>query len=138
MGAKRILCQGPSGSGTFGNVRQLNICKYSLKTYFFAGGNNNECEQYVVNNYKPNFTYQEFAPDFTAEFFNPYQWADLFSRSGAKYVVLTSKHHEGYTLWPSAYSWGWNSYDVGPKRDLVGMHIFDIDLYVNRLHNLIF
>lgn len=37
-----------------------------------------------------------------------------------RYVVLTSKHHEGFTLWPSKYSWNWNAGDVGPKRDLVG------------------
>ena len=49
-------------------------------------------------------------------------WADLFSRSGAKYVVLTSKHHDGYCLWPtrSPYKKEWNSQAVGPKRDLVG------------------
>merc|ERR1712071_626789 len=57
---------------------------------------------------------------FTAEFFDPLQWADILKSSGARYVVLTSKHHEGYTLWPSKYSWNWNSMDVGPKRDLVG------------------
>jgi alpha-L-fucosidase len=39
--------------------------------------------------------------------------------------VLTSKHHDGYTLWPSAEanrSWGrpWNSVDTGPQRDLLG------------------
>lgn len=37
-----------------------------------------------------------------------------------RYVVLTSKHHEGYTLWPSATSFNWNSRDVGPNKDLVG------------------
>ena len=32
---------------------------------------------------------------------DPAQWARLFRKAGAKYVVLTSKHHDGYTLWPS-------------------------------------
>ncbi|OXU22311.1 hypothetical protein TSAR_003392 [Trichomalopsis sarcophagae] len=76
--------------------------------------------QFMKDNYKPGFTYQEFAKDFTAEFFNATEWSELFEASGAKYVVLTSKHHEGYTLWPSKYSFSWNSMDVGPHRDLVG------------------
>ena len=42
--------------------------------------------------------------------------------SGAKYVVLTSKHHEGYTLWPSKTSFNWNAKDVGPNRDLLGLY----------------
>lgn len=37
-----------------------------------------------------------------------------------RYIVLTSKHHEGYTNWPSRYSFNWNSQDVGPARDIVG------------------
>lgn len=69
---------------------------------------------------KPNFTYQDFARDFTAEDFNPDEWVELFEEAGAKYVVLTSKHHDGYTLWPSKFSFSWNSVDVGPHRDLVG------------------
>nr|XP_042904153.1 alpha-L-fucosidase [Parasteatoda tepidariorum] len=76
--------------------------------------------EFMNKNYKPGFTYPEFASDFTAEFYNPEQWADIIKASGAKYVVLTSKHHEGYTLWPSKVSWNWNAMDVGPKRDLLG------------------
>ncbi len=34
--------------------------------------------------------------------------------------MFTSKHHDGYCNWPSTYSYGWNSMDVGPKRDVVG------------------
>ncbi len=64
--------------------------------------------------------YTDFAASFKAELFNPDQWAALFAASGAKYIVLTSKHHEGFTLWPSAESWNWNSVDVGPHRDLAG------------------
>jgi len=39
-----------------------------------------------------------------------------------RYVVLTSKHHEGFTNWPSHVSFNWNSMDVGPQRDLVGKY----------------
>ncbi len=70
--------------------------------------------------YGENVKYQDFANDFKAEFYQPEEWAKLFKRAGAKYVVLTSKHHEGFALWPSAYSWNWNAKDVGPHRDLLG------------------
>src|SRR5699024_11510343 len=40
-------------------------------------------------------------PIFKAELFDPGQWARLFEQAGAKYMVLTSKHHDGYALWPS-------------------------------------
>ena len=70
--------------------------------------------------YGEKFKYADFAPMFKAEMFDPALWADLFVRSGAKYVVLTSKHHEGFALWPSAQSWNWNAMDIGPHRDLAG------------------
>ena len=49
-------------------------------------------------------TYYDLASDFHAELFNPDDWAQLFQNAGAKYVVLTSKHHDGYCLWPSQES----------------------------------
>lgn len=48
------------------------------------------------------------------------KWVKLFQRAGAKYLVLVSKHHDGFCLWPSYYSWNWNSVDIGPHRDIVG------------------
>ena len=56
---------------------------------------------------------------FKAELFNATAWAELFRRAGARYTVPTSKHHEGFTLWPSAQSWNWNAVDIGPHRDLL-------------------
>jgi len=72
--------------------------------------------------YGKNFQYRDFAPFFKAELFDAHAWAELFKKSGARYVVLTSKHHDGYCLWPtkSPYKKDWNSMAVGPKRDLVG------------------
>ena len=79
-------------------------------------------EEFHSKNYGADFEYRDFAPMFRAELFDPGFWAALFKRSGARYVVLTSKHHDGYCLWPtkSPYKKGWNSMDVGPHRDLVG------------------
>jgi len=70
--------------------------------------------------YGPNFKYQDFAPKFTCELFNPDHWAKIFKDAGAKYIVLTSKHHDGFALWPSRESWNWNAVDAGPHRDLAG------------------
>lgn len=73
-------------------------------------------------NYGEDFEYRDFAPMFRAELFNPDQWAELFKQSGARYVVLTSKHHDGYCLWPTEnpHKENWNSGDIGPERDLLG------------------
>ncbi len=70
-------------------------------------------------------TYYDLVNDFHAELFNPDEWAKLIEQSGAKYVVLTSKHHDGFCLWPSKEAdrdWGfpWNSVTAGPHKDLVG------------------
>ncbi|MCF3108264.1 alpha-L-fucosidase [Niabella sp. CC-SYL272] len=78
-----------------------------------------------TKNYGADFDYPRFEPMFKAELFNPVQWADVFKASGARYVVLTSKHHEGYCLWNSAEadrSWGrsWNAVTGTPRRDLLG------------------
>ncbi|KOB75665.1 Alpha-L-fucoside fucohydrolase [Operophtera brumata] len=81
---------------------------------------------FMKKNYAPGFTYQEFAPMFTAEFFDADRWAKLFAKSGAKYIVLTSKHHDGFTLFPSKKSFSWNSVDTGPKRDVVGELAFAV------------
>lgn len=70
--------------------------------------------------YGEDFKYQDFVKEFTCEMFEPADWAKIFKNAGAKYVVLTSKHHEGFTLWPNQQSWNWNAVDVGPHRDLAG------------------
>jgi len=72
-----------------------------------------------------NRSYYDLVNDFKAELFNPDEWAKVIEASGAKYIVLTSKHHDGFCLWPSKEAnrdWGfaWNALDAGPHRDLLG------------------
>ena len=48
-------------------------------------------------------------------------WTDnLMTTIPCRYFVFTSKHHDGFTNWPSTYTFGWNSMDVGAKRNVVG------------------
>ena len=70
--------------------------------------------------YGESVKYQDFARDFKCELYNPDDWAKLFQDAGAKYVVLTSKHHDGFSLWPSDYARNWNAVDLGPHRDILG------------------
>jgi len=79
-------------------------------------------DSFHVRNYGPDFEYRDFAGLFRAELWEPDKWAGLLKNSGAKYVVLTTKHSDGYCLWPTKdpVSKNWNTGDTGPKRDLVG------------------
>ncbi|MCG8652088.1 MAG: alpha-L-fucosidase, partial [Pirellulales bacterium] len=49
------------------------------------------------------FDYMDFAPMFNEaiQSWDPAAMAGVFSDVGARYVVLTTKHHDGFTLWPS-------------------------------------
>lgn len=53
--------------------------------------------------YGADFEYMDFVPQFNeaVEFWDPASMAALFAEAGARYVVLTTKHHDGFTLWPS-------------------------------------
>ena len=84
-----------------------------------------ETREFHERHYGKDFSYMNFAESFTAELFDVKQWAQMFQQAGAKYVVLVSKHHDGFALWPSREadaSWGrdWNAVDIGPRRDVVG------------------
>ncbi|KAF7323777.1 Glycoside hydrolase [Mycena kentingensis (nom. inval.)] len=72
-----------------------------------------------LNTYGPDVVYDDFFPDFTASKFNASEWVDLFDRAGAKYFVLTTKHHDGFALFDSGNTTNRNSVQFGPKRDLV-------------------
>jgi alpha-L-fucosidase len=61
-------------------------------------------QAYHREKYGANYDYYNFAPIFNQEIqkWNPDTWAKIFHDAGAKYVVLTTKHHDGFTLWPSS------------------------------------
>lgn len=65
------------------------------------------------------FGYKDFIPMFTQDKFDPQAWAELFKKSGAKFVAPTCQHHDGFALWDSKVA-PYNAKAMGPKRDLIG------------------
>lgn len=48
--------------------------------------------------------YQKYFDHFNPDLYDPKEWARMAKEAGMKYVVLTTKHHEGFCLWDSAYT----------------------------------
>ncbi len=87
----------------FGNVDYIKNDPYTewyLNAMRIPGS---PTQTYHREHYGADFSYYDFAPIFNRESkkWNPDEWATIFHETGARYVVLTSKHHEGFTLWPS-------------------------------------
>ena len=53
------------------------------------------------NGYVSHDDYMKQLEGFNAKKYDPVQWASLIKESGAKYAVLTTKHHDGVALWDS-------------------------------------
>jgi alpha-L-fucosidase len=67
----------------------------------------------------PKSEYEKFAPQFNPQKFNGDEWVQMAKNAGMKYIVITSKHHDGFCLWDSKVG----DYDVMDrtpfKRDIM-------------------
>ncbi|HVU14633.1 MAG TPA: alpha-L-fucosidase [Phototrophicaceae bacterium] len=81
-----------------------------------------QTRRHHIATYGANFSYDDFAPIFdqAVERWNPDEWAELFQKVGARYAVLTTKHHDGFLLWPSALTSPHKPGKYAARRDLVG------------------
>ncbi|MDC7290071.1 alpha-L-fucosidase [Blautia schinkii] len=75
--------------------------------------------EHHVEKYGKDFKYEDFIPMWKAEKWDPKRWAEIFRKAGARYVVLTTKHHDGFCLFPSKYT-DFSSVNMGPQRDITG------------------
>jgi alpha-L-fucosidase len=86
--------------------------------HMYSGGADG---QWHVEHFGPQdkFGYKDFIPLFTQSNFNADAWAELFKKSGARFVIPTAEHHENFALWDSAVT-PFNAVNMGPHRDLIG------------------
>jgi alpha-L-fucosidase len=92
------------------------------------------------NGYIDYNDYMKQLNGFTADKYDPKNWVKLIAESGAKYAVITSKHHDGVALWDSKYS-DLNVVKKTPaKRDLLSPFIKNLrkqDLHVGIYYSLL-
>ena len=70
------------------------------------------------NEYLSHEDYLKQVDGFTASNYDPEEWASLIKKSGAKYAVITSKHHDGFALWNTEYG-NLNVINSPAKKDLI-------------------
>jgi alpha-L-fucosidase len=70
-----------------------------------------------LENY-PIAEYEKLASTFQPKPGAPHEWAELASKAGMKYMVMTTRHHEGFSLWDSKVN-PYNAVNYGPHRDIV-------------------
>ncbi|MBL8755309.1 MAG: alpha-L-fucosidase [Planctomycetes bacterium] len=66
----------------------------------------------------PRDVYAEFQPHWNPTGFDADAWARMAKAAGMKYVVITSKHHDGFCLWNSAQT-GWDVGNTPHRRDIL-------------------
>lgn len=93
--------------------------EYAEWYWYFQQREKSKTWEHHRKTYGEKFLYDDFIPQWKAERYDPAQWASIIKGSGAKYFVLTTKHHDGFALWPSAIGTR-NAGAMGPQRDLVG------------------
>lgn len=64
-------------------------------------------------------TYDAFLDRWNPDQFDPSEWARLFHRAGADYVIPVTKHHDGVTLWDAPGAGRLSTVARGPKLDLL-------------------
>lgn len=83
-------------------------------------------KDYDLTGRKPQITPNEYwalAKEFNPTNYHPEVWLKKAKAAGFRYAVLTTKHHNGFALWPSAYG-GFNTKDTPMNgRDLVKEYV---------------
>jgi alpha-L-fucosidase len=92
--------------------------KFGMFIHFGLYAAHGRHEWAMENEAIPVAEYQKFTVGFNPAPGSARQWAKLAKAAGMKYMVLTSKHHEGFCNWDTKLT-DYNAVKYGPKRDVL-------------------
>ncbi|OAG09233.1 alpha-L-fucosidase [Paraphaeosphaeria sporulosa] len=87
-------------------------------------GDKSGFRDYRLRTYGPDLNYDDFFANFTAAQYDPKDWVDMIADAGAKYFVITTKHHDGFAMFDAGNTTNRTSLHYGPRRDVV-RELFD-------------
>ncbi len=79
-------------------------------------------EQVMFRGHLKPSEYFKLADQFSAPNYDPSEWARMARDAGMRYMVLTTKHHDGYCLFDSP-AWEFDAPNTAPGRDLVAEYV---------------
>jgi alpha-L-fucosidase len=93
---------------------------YAVPAGTYKGQRVDGIGEWIMNRAQiPVDEYEKFAPAFNPIGFDAEKWVALAKNAGMKYIVITSKHHDGFCLWDSQVT-DWDIMDASPfKRDIL-------------------
>ncbi|TFH28780.1 MAG: alpha-L-fucosidase [Promethearchaeota archaeon] len=114
----RIISEIAQQEGIEEQFKKTPYAEWYLNTMKIEGSST---QKFHNKTYGPAFSYDDFIPQFNTAIkqWNPDEWAEEFKQCGAQYVVLTTKHCDGYLLWPSKHP-NPNKSNYTADRDIVG------------------
>ena len=77
-------------------------------------------EWYLAHGNLDEKDYSRMMYGFCPSKFDATEWARVIKGAGAKYVTITSRHHDGFSLWPTKVDDGYNIANTPFKRDILG------------------
>jgi len=87
---------------------------YSVPAGIYKGKRIDGIGEWIMHNARiPVSEYKQFAKQFNPVKYNPDYWVQLAKEAGMKYIVITSKHHDGFALFDSKVT-DWDVVDATP------------------------
>jgi len=99
-------------------IRWWREARFGLFVHYGLYSQVGRNEWVMTHENMPIAEYEKLAGTFCPKPGAPREWAALAKAAGMKYVVMTTRHHEGFSLWDSKVN-PYNSVHFGPKRDIV-------------------
>ncbi len=93
---------------------------YAVPAGMYQGKEAKGIGEWIMHNANiPIHEYEQYVKQFNPVQFNAKEWVSIAKKSGIKYIVITSKHHDGFCLWDSKVT-NYDIMDAAPfKRDIL-------------------